>query len=170
MLKELYSHRQVEDRIVELGREITEYYRGKDLTVITLLNGGMFFGADLIRSIDLQLTIDTMALASYENKESTGIATLRSQLKKSVLNRHLLIVDDILDTGLSIKSTIEYLQKLHPASIKSCVMLRKINDRRPEDIDVDWFGFEIPDKFVVGYGLDYNELYRNLPYIGVIED
>ena len=169
MIKELISNQKVNERIAELGREITDFYKDRPLTVITLLNGGMFFGADLIRKIDMQLTIDTMALASYEEQKSTGIATLRSQLKKSVGGRDLLVVDDILDTGLSIKYTMDYLKKLHPASIRTCVLLNKINPKRPPEIKTDWYGFEIPDKFVVGFGLDYNELYRNLPFIGVVE-
>lgn len=167
-MRELVSAQAIHTRVHELGNELTEFYRGKPLTVVCLLNGALPFAADLMRAIDLPLWYDSFAVSSYVNTESTGDLKIRSALKMPVKDRHILLVDDVLDTGFTLKCIMRDFGGLGALSVKSCVLLNK----RTQDklfTTPDWTGFEIGDEFVVGYGLDYNEEYRNLPYIGVLK-
>ncbi|MBE6380912.1 MAG: hypoxanthine phosphoribosyltransferase [Lentisphaerae bacterium] len=167
-MKVLISAEQIRDRVQTLGRIIEEHYKGQPLTIVCLMNGAMPFAADLMRAIDLPLWYDTFAVSSYVNTRSTGELKVRSALKLPVKDRHILLVDDVLDTGFTMSCIIRDFGNLGALSVKSCVLLNK-NVKEKLFVDPDWVGFEIADEFVVGYGLDYNEEYRNLPYIGVIE-
>lgn len=163
----LISAEQIKQRVEELGKIITAHYKDQPLTIVCLMNGAMPFAADLMRAVDLPLWYDSFAVSSYVNTRSTGELKVRSALKLPVKDRHILLVDDVLDTGFTLKCIIRDFTNMGTASIKSCVLLNKnIGDKL--FVDPDWVGFEISDEFVVGYGLDYNEEYRNLPYIGVL--
>ena len=167
-MRELVSQAAIQKRVLELGAEITDFYRSKPLTVICLLNGALPFAADLMRAIDLPLWYDTFAVSSYVNTHSTGELKVRSNLKLPVRDRHILLIDDVLDTGFTMHCIMRDFAKVGALSVKSCVLLNK-NIKGKLFSTPDWVGFEIADEFVVGYGLDYNEDYRNLPYIGVLE-
>ena len=167
MIQTLIDEQTISNKISELANQISIDYANKDLTVIIVLNGAIIFASDLIRKISIPLQVDSFAASSYINDKSSGVLNIRSQLKLPIENRHILIIDDILDTGNSLKSLISYFNKLHPVSIKTCVLLNKnIQDKLIEK--ADYTGFYIPNKYVVGYGLDSNEYYRNLPYIGIM--
>jgi len=166
-IKELISGESIAARIHELAAAITSDYQGKDLVAITVCNGGMIFAADLIRAIPLRMTLDTILLASYSGTNSTGSIMLRSELKTVLTGRHVLVLDDILDTGHTLSQLRDILGKQQPASMKFCVLCDK-PERRATDFNADYVGFKVPDLFIIGYGMDYNERYRNLPYIGVM--
>ena len=167
-MKTLISREDIQKRIEALGAEITEHYKGEPLTAVCLLNGAMIFASDLMRAIDLPLQYDTFAASSYADTRSTGELKIRSDLKLPIKGRHVLLIDDILDTGLTMKCIINKFMQSGALSVKSCVLLnKKVNDKL--FTTPDWVGFEIENEFVIGYGLDYNEEYRNLPYIGVLE-
>ena len=168
-MKVLLTENEIAARIAQLGGEITEVYRGKELTVIVMMNGAVIFAADQLRKIDLPLYVDCISASSYENDRSTGKITVRSALKLPVHGRHILLVDDILDTGLSMKYTVHYFLGLGAASVKTCVLMDKMLETK-QFVPADWVGFRIPDRYVVGYGLDSDEHYRNLPYVGILED
>lgn len=172
MSQKILIHRdEIIVRVAELGREITAYYNGEPLTVVALLNGGIFFAADLIRNIHgSDVRVDSFAASSYENDTSTGKLTIRGQLKLPVENRHVLLVDDILDTGKTLETTMAYFRSLGAASVRSCVFLKKMLDpsKPPRTVNVNWYGFEVPDLYVIGYGLDSRESFRNLPDVCVI--
>lgn len=169
MFETLFSETEIRERIRILASELTLFYKGKDLTAVVLMNGGMFFAADLLRRIDLPLHIDSLAVSSYANDRSTGELVIRSELKKIPSGRHVLLLDDILDTGLTLRKTVEYLKKQEALSVKTCVLLDKIlPDGEAKHASADWYGFRVPNHYVVGYGLDSDEFYRNLPYIGRI--
>ena len=161
------TEEQINARIQELGAQITEEYQGKDLVVIGVLKGSFLFLADLVRAIDLPLKVDFLGLSSYGNRtESSGVVRITSDLSSSVLDKHILIVEDIVDTGLTMNFLLENLRTRKPASIKICSLLEK-PARTIQPVDIDYMGFEIEDKFVLGYGLDFEGKFRNLPYIGV---
>lgn len=168
-MKILLTEKEIAERVAQLGREITETYRGKELTVVTIMNGAVIFAADLLRKIDLPLHLDSFAASSYENDRSSGKISVRSALKLPVRGRHVLLVDDILDTGLSMKYALDYFRSLEAASVRTCVLMDKM---RKDKVctHADWVGFRIPDRYVVGYGLDSGEYYRNLPYVGILTD
>lgn len=166
--KVLVNEQKIAARIIELGKQITEDYKGKKLTLVCVLKGCIPFVADLIRHIPIPFVIDVTQASSYVNTTSTGEVKILSGTKLDLTNRHVIIIDDILDTGKTMVKITTALEALEPASIKNCVLLDKPS-RRTEDIFADYSGFEIPNAFVVGYGLDYNEYYRNLPYIGTLE-
>ncbi len=166
--KVLVSEEKIAERIKFLGKKITEDYRGKKLTLVCVLKGCIPFTADLIREIPIPFIVDVIHASSYVNKESSGKVQILSKPKLELEGRHVILIDDILDTGRTLTKIAESLNEQHkPASIKTCVLLDKPS-RRVEDIHADYAGFEIPNEFVVGYGLDYNEYYRNLPYIGTL--
>ncbi|HOA80918.1 MAG TPA: hypoxanthine phosphoribosyltransferase, partial [Defluviitaleaceae bacterium] len=145
-------------------------YRGKDLTVIGILKGSNIFMGDLIRKIDIPLQIDFMVVSSYgQSTESSGIVRVIKDLDYSIEGKNILIVEDIIDTGLTLAYLKEILLKRKPQSVKICSLLDK-PARRRVDLEVDYIGFETPDEFIVGYGIDYSEKYRNLPYIAVLKD
>jgi len=165
----LISHQQIRERTRELGRQITEDYRGKDPLLICILKGGLMFLADLMREIDLPLEIDFIAVSSYgDSTESSGVVRILMDLERNIQGRHVLIVEDIIDTGRTLTYIIENLRTRGPASVKVCTLLDKPS-RRELEIPIDYVGFTIPDKFVIGYGLDYGEIYRNLPFVGVLK-
>ncbi len=155
-------------RLGALAEEITRDYRGKDLTVVAILNGSIIFSADLLRRIPLPLQVDGWRASSYEGTESTGQITFSQENLANLAGRDVLLLDDILDTGLTLSTVRDHFAATSgAASVKTCVLLRK-DVKRTHAIDADYVGFDIPNEFVVGYGLDYNEKYRNLPYIGIL--
>lgn len=165
----LISREDLAKRVAELGAEITLDYEGKKILVLGILKGAVPFMADLIREIKLPLTYDFMALSSYgASTQSSGVVRILKDLERSVEDVHILIAEDIVDTGLTLKYLIENLKARNPLSVKVVTLLDKA-DRRTAEVTPDYNGFTIPDEFVVGYGLDFNEEYRNLPYIGVLQ-
>jgi hypoxanthine phosphoribosyltransferase len=165
----LITYEQIREKTEELGRQITEDYEGKDLLLICVLKGGLMFLADLMREIQLPVEIDFMAVSSYgDATESSGVVRILMDLDRNVQGRHVLIVEDIIDTGRTLNYIIDNLRTRGPASIKVCTLLNKPS-RRVLDIPLDYLGFTIPDRFVVGYGLDYGQIYRNLPFVGVLK-
>lgn len=168
--KILFHESTILSRLDELAHQITTDYRGKDLTVIAVLNGGFIFLSDLLRRIPLPLHIDALSVSSYHGTQSTGQVNFRQNQLTDVRGRHVLILDDILDSGITLHAIHERLSRESgAASIKIGVLLRK-NVERQREIFADYVGFDIPNEFVVGYGLDYNEHYRNLPFIGVLTE
>ena len=168
MAEVLISSEQLAQRIVELGAQITEEYAGKRLLLVGVLKGAVIFLVDLARQIQLSLEIDFMAISSYgASTQSSGIVRILKDLEDSVEGQHILVVEDIVDSGLTLDYLLRSLAARGPASIKVCGLLLK--DRPRElSVPIDYIGFTIPDRFVVGYGLDFAERYRNLPYIGVL--
>ena len=166
----LFHEQTILRRLDELAAEITAEYEGRDLTVIAVLNGSLFFMADLLRRIQLPLSLDCLSVSSYHGgTESSGTVTFDQTSLPDVDGRHVLILDDILDTGRTLHAICKRLKaEGNPASIRICVLLKK-NKARDEAMEADYSGFEIGDEFVVGYGLDYQERYRNLPYVGVLK-
>lgn len=167
--KILFSPEQLEERISVLGQQITKDYEGKDLLVVGILKGSNIFTSDLVRKIDLPLKMDFMVVSSYGNAtQSTGVVKIVKDLEKSIEDRHVLIVEDIVDSGLTLKYLKEILLTRGPKSVKICSLLDKPS-RRKEIVQIDYLGFQVPDEFIVGYGIDYAERYRNLPYVGVLK-
>ncbi len=165
----LFSEEVLNARLTELGEQITNDYAGKPLTVIGILKGSNIFTSDLVRKINLPLKIDFMAVSSYGNAtESTGVVRIMKDLEGSVEGENLLIVEDIVDSGLTLKYLKENLLTRNPASVKICTLLDK-PARRKQSVEIDYLGFEVPDEFIVGYGIDYAERYRNLPYVGILK-
>jgi hypoxanthine phosphoribosyltransferase len=159
----------IQARIQAMGAEITEAYRGQDLLLISVLKGSIVFMADLIRAINIPHEIDFMATSSYgAGTQSSGVVRILKDLNKSIEGRNVLLVEDIIDSGNTLNYLMRILQERQPASLRIVTLLDK-PDRREVAMQVDWIGFSIPNDFVVGYGLDYNEIYRNLPYIGVLK-
>lgn len=152
-------------RIRELGKQVTGDYRGKELTVVSILKGSVFFATDLARQVALPLTMDFLGVSSYSEMETTGEVRITSDVTRPMAGKDLLIVEDIIDTGLTMKFIVDNLRARQPASIKICALLEKPARARTK-IAIDYRGFVIDDAFVVGYGLDYCEKYRNLPFIG----
>jgi hypoxanthine phosphoribosyltransferase len=164
----LVTREQLRDRTAELGRQITIDYASKDPLLVGVLKGAVVFMVDLARQIDLPLAVDFMAVSSYGNStESTGVVRILKDLDEAIDSRHVLLVEDIVDTGLTLRYIVENLRDRGPASVRICALLRKKKARQTAP-PLDYVGFEIPDEFVVGYGLDYAEQYRNLPYVGVL--
>lgn len=156
-------------KVKELGTQITRDYQGKELTLIAVMKGSLFFGMDLARAIDLPLTLEVLGVSSYSGgTETTGEVRITSDVTKPMAGKHILVVEDIIDTGLTMKFLLENLGARHPASVKVCALLEKPARARTK-IPIDYKGFVIEDKFVVGYGLDFDEKYRNLPFIGVMK-
>ena len=166
----LISSEEIAIKVKEVGKQITEDYKGKDIIVIAVLKGAILFMTDLLKEIDSnRLTIDFIGLSSYEGGlKSTGVVKITTDLTQSVRDKHVIIVEDIIDTGLTLNFLIKNLKLRNPKSIAVCTLLEKpSNIQKP--IKIDYKCFVIPDEFVIGYGLDYEERYRNLPYIGVME-
>lgn len=167
-LKVLIDEQTIQDKVYDLAKKIEKDYEGKDLTLVCILKGSTFFTVDLAKRIDKKLKLQFMKISSYgAEKISSGKINLELDLPDNMENENLLIVEDIIDTGRTLSYLIKHLKEKSPASIKLCTLLDK-PERREYDVKVDYVGFEIPDKFVVGYGLDYNEIYRNLPYIAEV--
>lgn len=165
----LLSEQQIAARVRELGTQIAADYGGRELLCVGVLKGASVFLVDLVRAIDLPLALDFIAVSSYgTSTRSSGVVRILKDLDQPVEGRHLLLVEDVIDTGLTLRYILENLSTRQPASLKVCGLLSK-KRRRVTDVQADYVGFEIPDRFVVGYGLDYAERYRNLPYIGVLK-
>jgi hypoxanthine phosphoribosyltransferase len=157
-------------RIAELGGSISEDYRGEDLLLIGVLKGAIFFMADLMRSIDIPCEVDFMAISSYgAGIDSSGVVRILKDLDVSIEGRNVLVVEDIIDSGLTLSYLLRNLEAREPASLEVCALLTK-PDRRENDVSCRYVGFEIPNRFVIGYGLDFAERYRNLPFVGVLRD
>jgi hypoxanthine phosphoribosyltransferase len=165
----LLTEEEIGAKVRELGARISADYRGRELTLVSVLKGSLPFMADLMRAIDVPVRIDLMEVSSYggSSTESSGLVRILKDLSASIVGRDILIVEDIIDTGLTLNYLIRYLRGKGPASLRICTLLDK-PARRLVEINVDYIGFTIPDQFVVGYGLDYGELYRNLRYVGVL--
>ena len=159
----------VDQRINEMAQVISKEYEGKELHLIVILRGSVFFACELAKRITVPVTLDFMSVSSYgSDSKSSGIVKIVKDLDDSVKGKDILVVEDIIDSGRTLSHLLELLGNRQPASMKLCTLLDK-PDRRVVEVNVDYTGFEIPDKFVVGYGLDYAQKYRNLPYIGVVE-
>ena len=165
----LFSEEQIKNRIAELGAELTRDYKDKNPLFVGVLKGCFVFMADLLRSVDVYCTMDFMAVSSYgDGTVTTGAVKITKDLSRDIAGRHVIIVEDILDSGVTLAYLKKYLGVRNPASISIVTLLDK-PARRRADIKADYSGFEVEDAFVVGYGLDYAEEYRNLPYIGVLK-
>ncbi len=165
----MFDEKVLAAKCQELGRQLTEDYAGKDLLVVGILKGSFMFFSDLVRSINMPLNIDFMAASSYgSGTETSGKVLIKKDLSVDIKGRHILLVEDIIDSGVTMSQLIAELMKREPASIRLCALLSKPSRRRIE-VDIDYCGFEVPDEFLVGYGLDYAENYRNLPVIGVLK-
>ena len=168
--KILINEEDIAKKIQELGRRITEDYRGKDLLLVGILKGAVIFMADLARNIKIPIRFDFMAVSSYgKHSVSTGEVRIIKDLDFSVENKDILVIEDIIDTGYTLSYLMDNLKKRGAKSVKICTLLDK-PDRRKADIYVDYLGFTVPDEFVIGYGLDYNEIGRNLPYVAVLKE
>ncbi|HCJ57231.1 hypoxanthine phosphoribosyltransferase [Lutispora sp.] len=169
ILKILISQDEIKEKVKELGQLITKDYKDKDLMVIGILKGCVVFLSDLIREINLPLTMDFMVVSSYgSSTKSSGVVRIVKDLEKDIAGKDILIIEDIVDTGLTLSYLVEYLKSRNASSVKICTLLEK-PDRRKAEVDLEYVGFHIPDEFVVGYGLDYAELYRNLPFVCVLK-
>ena len=165
----LLSHQQIADRVAELGAQLATDYAGRDPVLVSVLKGSIIFLADLIRSMEMPVSLDLMEVSSYGASTATsGQVRILKDLSKPIEGRDVIVVEDIIDTGLTLNYLLKYLHDRNPASIRICCLLDK-PARRLAEIDIDYIGFTIPDRFVIGYGLDYDERYRNLPYIGVLK-
>lgn len=166
----LITEEQIRARIRELGQELLRDYGDKCPVFVGVLKGVVVFYADMIRAFDAPCQLDFMRISSYKGTQSTGNMVVRQDIAEDINGRHVVILEDILDTGRSLKFTCDYLRFKGAASVKICTLLDKPEGRLPGiDIQADYVGFTVPNAFVVGYGLDYNEKYRNLPYVGVLK-
>lgn len=169
IMKVLLSKEDIEARVIELGREITEKFEGTEPLFIGVLKGSYVFMADLMRHVNLKCSMDFMAVSSYgSGTTSSGAVKINKDLNEDITGRHIIIVEDILDSGITLTYLCGYLQNRKPASITLVTLLDK-PARRKAPITADFIGFEVPDEFVVGYGLDYDEKYRNLPFVGILK-
>ena len=165
----LIDEERLQTRIRELGRELSEDYAGRELLLVGVLKGAVFFMADLMRSLTVPCEIDFMAISSYgASTDSSGVVRILKDLDINIENRHVLVVEDIIDSGLTLSYLMRNLEAREPASLEVCALLTK-PERREIDVPVRYIGFEIPNRFVIGYGLDFAERYRNLPYVGVLD-
>ena len=166
----LIGEDELQARIRSLGAEISGDYQGRELLLVGVLKGAVFFMADLMRSISVACEIDFMAISSYgAATDSSGVVRFLKDLDINIEGRHVLVVEDIIDSGLTLSYLLRNLESREPASLEICALLTK-PDRREVDVPVRYIGFEIPNRFVIGYGLDFAERYRNLPYVGVLRD
>ena len=166
----LIDETSVKDRVAALGIEISADYAGRDLLLVGVLKGAVFFMADLMRALAVPCEIDFMAISSYgAQTDSSGVVRILKDLDINIEGRHVLVVEDIIDSGLTLSYLVRNLEAREPASLEVCALLTK-PDRREIDVPVRYTGFEIPNRFVIGYGLDFAERYRNLPYVGVLDE
>lgn len=168
-IKVMLSEEQVNTRIKELGEQISKDYAGKEVHMVCVLKGSTFFTCELAKRITVPVSLDFMSVSSYGNgTASSGNIKIKKDLEESLMGKDVLVIEDIVDSGRTLSYLLELLGSRQPASLKLCTLLDK-PDRRITDVKVDYTGFRIPDEFVVGYGLDYAQKYRNLPYIGIVE-
>ena len=166
----LLTEQQIQDKVKELAAQLSKEYAGKDPVFIGVLKGVVIFFADMVRNIDIPCEIDFMSISYYSVTTSTGRTEIRKDVAVDIMNRHVVILEDIYDTGNSLTFTVNHLLNKQPASLKVCTFLDKPERRKPGITLVpEYVGYTIPNEFVVGYGLDYNEHYRNLPYIGILK-
>ena len=166
----LLSEQQIQERIDQLGQVLTQEYRDKNPVILGVMKGVVVFYADMIRRINVPCQLDFMWVSSYEGTDTTGEVIVKRDISTDIRDRHVLILEDIYDTGNTLSFVHTHLMAKHPASLKICTLLDKPSRRKPGiTLQADYVGFTIPNAFVVGYGLDYNEYYRNLPYIGVLK-
>ena len=164
----LLSADALSERVAQLGRQLSADYAGRDPVLVSVLKGSIVFLADLIRAMDIPLSVDLMEVSSYgSGTETSGQVRILKDLSASIEGRDVIVVEDIIDTGLTLNYLLRYLWERNPASMRICCLLDK-PARRLAEIEIDYTGFTIPDRFVIGYGLDYDERYRNLPYVGVL--
>lgn len=165
----LISEKLLNERIVELAKQIEKDYEGEEITIVSVLRGAIFFTVDLTKNINNKINFEFIEVSSYDNGfESTGNIKINKGLSGNVEGKNVLIVEDIIDSGKTLKYLKEYLKNKNAKTVKICTLLNK-PERREVEVDVEYIGFDIPNKFVLGYGLDYKQYYRNLPYIGYIE-
>ena len=166
----LVSEEQLQNKVAELGAQISRDYEGRDLLMVSILKGSVVFMADLMRAVKIPCGIDFMVVSSYggANTMSTGLVKIVKDLDADLIGKDVLIVEDILDTGITLSHLLPVLRMRNPRSVRLCTILSKPS-RRKAEIEPDYLGFEVPDEFVVGYGLDYDVKYRNLPYVGVLK-
>lgn len=168
-IRVLIEEEKLNKRIAELGAQISRDYAGQEVTLICILKGSVFFTCELAKRITIPVALDFMSVSSYGSSTvSSGKIEVKKDLDESIENKNIIIIEDIIDTGRTLKYLLEDLRKRNPKSLKLCTMLDK-PDRRVVEVATDYTGFEIPDEFVVGYGLDYDQKYRNLPYIGILD-
>lgn len=168
-IRVLIDEDKVDKRIAELGEQISKDFAGETVTLICILKGSVFFTCELAKRITIPVRLDFMSVSSYGAATvSSGVVTIKKDLDESIENKNVIVIEDIIDTGRTLKYLLEDLTKRNPKSLTLCTLLDK-PDRRVTDVEVDYTGFVIPDEFVIGYGLDYDQRYRNLPYIGVLE-
>ena len=171
MIDVLITKEKIKKRIKSIAQEITNDYQGESLTLVCILKGSIYFFADLSRQIDLDVNLEFMKISSYQGENSTGKIDLKLDLDKPITGKNVIVVEDIIDTGKTLAYLLEYLKKQNPKSLKLCTLLDKPKRREVKNVHVDYVGFEIPDYFVIGYGLDLDQKYRNLPEINhIIED
>ena len=168
-IRELISEKDIAQRIVELGAQISADYQGESVFMLCVLKGGVYFTTELSKRMSVPVSLDFMAVSSYGMEtESSGVVKIIKDLDESIEGKNVLVVEDIIDSGRTLSLLLENLRQRKPKTLKLCTLLNK-PARRVTDIQVDYVGYEIPDEFVVGYGMDYAQKYRNLPYIGVVE-
>ena len=165
----LISEQDVDARIAEIGAQISKEYEGKQVHLICILKGSVYFTCELAKRISVPVTMDFMSVSSYgDGTSSSGVVKIAKDLDETIEGKDVIVIEDIIDSGRTLSYLLEILQKRNPSSMKLCTLLDK-PDRRVREVKVDYVGFAIPDEFVVGYGLDYAQKYRNLPYIGIVE-
>ncbi|MEE1314797.1 MAG: hypoxanthine phosphoribosyltransferase [Faecalimonas sp.] len=168
-IRVMLSEAEVNERIEELAKQISEDYAGEAVHLVCILKGSVFFTCELAKRICVPVSLDFMSVSSYgDGTASSGIVRIVKDLDESLEGKHVIVIEDIIDSGRTLSYLLEVLEKRNPKSMKLCTLLDK-PDRRVKQVKVDYTGFEIPDEFVVGYGLDYAQKYRNLPYIGIVE-
>ena len=165
--KVLIPQNRLQERVSELGREISEHFQGKDLAIVAILKGSFVFAADLLRALNIPCSIDFMGISSYGAQPGSGVVRITKDLDESIAGRNVLLVEDIIDTGLTANYLLNNLRQRRPASVDLCPLLDK-SARRLIDLSIPFRGFEIPDVFVVGYGMDYQQRYRHLPHIAIL--
>ncbi len=163
----LFTEEQIRARVRDLARQITVDYANRRLVLVSILRGSVFFATDLARQIDLPLSMDFLSISSY-GEDSEGVVRITKDLEENIAGKDVLVIEDIVDTGFTLKYLLRTLGGRNPKSLAVCTLLDR-KARRIIEMDLQYIGFEIPDKFVVGYGLDYRQRYRNLPYIGVVK-
>ena len=167
-IKELISKQELDKRITELAEEIDKDYEGKEVTIVCVMRGAVFFTVELTLKMKTKLKYEFITISSYEGTDTTGEVTLRTDLRDSIEGKDVLIVEDIIDTGISMDYLLHYLRSKNPRTIKLCALCSK-PERREVQVPIDYLGFEVPNKFIIGYGFDVDNSYRNLPYVGYIE-
>ena len=167
VLEILFDEQQIRARVADLARDITKEYAGRRLVLVSILRGAVFFATDLARQIGLPLSMDFLSISSY-GEDSEGVVRITKDLEENIAGKDVLVIEDIIDTGFTLKYLLRTLAGRNPKSLEVCALLDR-RARRIIEIELKYIGFEIPDKFVVGYGLDYRQRYRNLPYIGVLK-